>query len=203
MCLKAGQEVMVQEIVPGPESNLYKMQGYINSKGQMAAKFFWIKLRQHPPMFGVGRVGVSQERNDEVEEMSMRLMKEANHTGFCSIEFKKDPRDGILKLMEVNIRMPRNNVLATSAGVNFPWITYNDLILDNQLVVNDYTVNQYWIEFYADMYNILFNRKKDNIRFKDYLKPYLSRNKAFAVLSLKDPIPFFKQTMILPAILAK
>ena len=37
----------------------------------------------------------------------------------------------------------------------------------------------------------------------DYLKPYLSKNKAFAVLSLKDPVPFFKQTMILPAILAK
>jgi hypothetical protein len=99
--------------------------------------------------------------------------------------------------------MPRNNVLATSSGVNFPWITYNDLILDNQLEVNNYTVNQYWIEFYADMYNILFNRKKDNIRFKDYLKPYLSKHKAFAVLSLKDPVPFFKQTMILPAILAK
>jgi hypothetical protein len=101
------------------------------------------------------------------------------------------------------VRMPRNNVLATSSGVNFPWITYNDLVLNKQLEIDDYIVNQYWIEFYADIYNILFNRKKDNIKFKDYLRPYLSKHKAFAVFSLKDPKPFLKQTLILPAILAK
>jgi hypothetical protein len=75
--------------------------------------------------------------------------------------------------------------------------------MDNQLEIDDYIINQYWIEFYADIYNMFFNRKADNIRFKDYIIPYISKHKTFAVFSMKDPIPFFKQTLILPAILAK
>ncbi len=62
------QPVMVQEIIPGPDTNIYKMQGYVNSKGQLVGKFFLGKLRSNPPPFGVGRVVVSKERNREVED---------------------------------------------------------------------------------------------------------------------------------------
>ncbi|GAJ20505.1 unnamed protein product [marine sediment metagenome] len=61
-------------------------------------------------MFGVGRVGISTERNEEVELLAERLMSKANYQGYFSIEFKKDLKDNQLKLMEVNVRMPRNNV---------------------------------------------------------------------------------------------
>ena len=33
----------------------YKMQGYMNSKGNVVGKFFVRKLRSNPPRFGVAR----------------------------------------------------------------------------------------------------------------------------------------------------
>ena len=187
---------MVQEIISGPDTNLFKLQAYINSKGKMSVKFFWNKIRQHPPMFGVGRVGISTERNEEVEELSERLLRKANYRGYFSIEFKKDPGDNQLKLMEVNVRMPRNNMLATSCGVNFPWIIYTDIVENKQIEIENYTKNLYWIELYIDIFNIIFHRKKENFTFRDYIRPYLSNRKVFAV---DDLMPFIKQTYVLLA----
>jgi len=197
LCIDEKQEVMLQEIIVGPETNLYKMQTYINSKGLISAKFFWNKIRQHPPMFGVGRVGVSSERNEEVEHLSQKLIERSKYRGYFSIEFKKDLRDNQLKLMEVNIRMPRNGMLAIASGVNFPWIIYNDLVNNEQIIVNNYKTNFYYIEIGLDLYNAVFQYKKEKFSIKDYILPYLSKNKVFAVFSLSDMKPFLKQLLLL------
>ena len=196
LCLKENQEVMVQEIIVGPETNLYKMQTYINSKGILSAKFFWNKIRQHPPMFGVGRVGISTERNEEVEQLALKLIKRSKYKGYFSIEFKKDLRDNQLKLMEVNTRMPRNGILAVASGVNFPWIIYKDIVDNEQVLVDSYTKNFYYIEIGTDVYNAIFNNKKENFTIRDYIRPYLSKNKVFAVFSITDIKPFLKTALL-------
>jgi predicted ATP-grasp superfamily ATP-dependent carboligase len=194
LCLTNSQDVMVQEIIPGPETNLYKMVTYVNSKGELSARFFWNKIRQHPPMFGVGRVGVSQPRNEEVEALAEKLLKHSRYRGFCSIELKKDYRDNQFKLMEANIRMPRNVMVSIGSGVNWPLIIYKDLVENEQVKVTTYKENFYWIELWPDLYNMLFQRKKENFTARQYLAPYLSGNKVFAEFDLRDPKPFFRLT---------
>ena len=39
-----------------------------------------------------------------------------------SIEFKKDERDGVFKLLEINPRIWGYNYLATRAGIDFPYL---------------------------------------------------------------------------------
>jgi predicted ATP-grasp superfamily ATP-dependent carboligase len=100
--------------------------------------------------------------------------------------------------MEVNVRMTRNIWLATYCGVNFPWIIYMDLVENRQIEIKDYKEDVYYIEFYADLFNSIFRHNKENFTLRDYIKPYLSKNKTFAVFSSNDLAPFLKQTMILP-----
>jgi predicted ATP-grasp superfamily ATP-dependent carboligase len=66
LCLRENQPVMVQEIIPGPDTLLYKCMTYINSNGGSAGYFFYNKLRQNPPGFGVIRVCKSAPYNEEV-----------------------------------------------------------------------------------------------------------------------------------------
>ena len=161
--------------------------------------FFNSKVRQNPPGFGVMRVGVSVPRSPEVEELTCRLLAQANFRGYCSVEYKRDPRDGQLKLIEVNARMPRSGWLAIASGVNFPWLIYQDLVLGQPAVVDHYTENLYLIEFWADVLNFLLRDKRRLAQMRDYVRPYLTRRKALAVWSGHDPKPFFKQTALLPA----
>jgi predicted ATP-grasp superfamily ATP-dependent carboligase len=203
LCLDEKQPVMIQEIIPGPDTDLFRLQGYLNSKGEMSAKFFSNKVRQNPPQFGVMRVGVSTRRNSEVEMLSERLLKQANYKGYFSIEFRKDPNDGKLKLIEMNVRMPGSSWLAIASGINFPWIIYLDLMRNQQVHVTEYKIGQYWIDLYADLFNSVFRRRREDFKFYDYLRPYLTHKKAFAILSIKDLKPFIKHRITIPELLNK
>lgn len=194
LCLDAEVPMILQEIIPGPDENLYKLQGYINTKGTMVGKFFHRKLRQNPPYFGVMRVGVSTERNPDVEQTTERILCPIGYRGYFSIEFKLDPRDNQLKLMENNCRMPRSGMLAVTSGVNYPWMIYLDLVKDQQIDIPDYKVGAYMIELYADLTNSLFHHKDEDISLREYLRPYLAREKAFSDLDFHDLRPFMRLT---------
>lgn len=194
LCLDAGQSMILQEIIPGPDENLYKLQGYINSQGKMVGKFFHRKLRQNPPAFGVFRVQISTKRNSQVEQLTEILLNQVNYKGYFSIEFKKDDRDGLLKLMENNCRMPRSGMHAIACGVNLPWIIFLDLVKNQQIDVEFYKKDFYVIELLADISNSLFHHKEEDIQFRDYFKPYLIRNKVFADLDFHDLRPFMRLT---------
>jgi D-aspartate ligase len=190
LCLDAGFPMILQEIIPGPDANIYKMHGYINSQGTLVGKFFVRKLRQHPPQYGIARVAISTESYPDVERLSEELLAPTNYRGYFNTEFKLDPRDGQLKLIENNCRMPRTGMLAVTCGVNFPWLIYQDLVLNQQCDVSQYKIGTYWIDFWTDLYDSLFRRKKEEIRLRDYIGPYFAKSKVFSDLNFKDLKPF-------------
>jgi predicted ATP-grasp superfamily ATP-dependent carboligase len=132
------------------------------------------------------------ERYPEVERWTEKMLTLTNYRGFFSNEFKLDPRDGQLKLIENNCRMPRSGMLPVACGVNYPWLIYQDLVLNQQSDITEYNVGTYWIDFWTDLYNSLFRRKKEDIRLRDYLRPYFARNKVFSDLDIKDLKPFLR-----------
>lgn len=204
ICLKENQEVMVQEIIPGPDSNIFKCMTYINSKNEISGLLFYNKIRQNPPGFGVPRVSISAPRNPLIEEMFLKLLNDSRYKGFCTVEFKKDYRDGILKFIEVNVRIPRMISIATASGVNFPWIIYQDLVNDEQIKFAEYKENLYWIEINSDIFNTLFRFHKEKFTPIDYLKPYFAKHKTFADFDKNDMAPYLYQTSRLPqALLGK
>jgi Predicted ATP-grasp enzyme len=133
-----------------------------------------------------------------VDEFTGRLLKEADFRGFASAEFKKDPRDNQFKLLEVNGRVVRRMWLATYCGINFPWIMYMDLAEKKQIDVADYKKDVYWIELYKDISNSIFRHGEEDLGIRDYIKPYLSRDKTFADISREDFMPFLRRISILP-----
>ena len=190
LCLDSGQSMILQEIIPGPDANIYKMHGYVNSQGRLVGKFFVRKLRQHPPQFGIARVAISTDRYPDVERLTEALLNPTDYRGYFNTEFKLDPRDGELKLLENNCRMPRTGMLAVACGVNYPWLIYQDLVLNLQRDVTQYKIGTYWIDFWTDLYDSLFRRRKEAIRLRDYIGPYVARNKVFSDLNFEDVKPF-------------
>jgi predicted ATP-grasp superfamily ATP-dependent carboligase len=193
-CFDADLKMLIQEIIPGPDSNFERLHTYVNSKGKLSALFFHNKLRQNPPHFGVMRVGFSTSRNPEVEVFSKKLLNYGGYRGSASIEFKRDSRDGLLKLIEINVRIERSIQIAIAGGINFPWIIYSDIIKDQQLYVEEYIENLYWIELWPDMLNNILNPNKEKrYSIKEYLLPYTAKHKTYAVFDWRDLRPFIKQ----------
>jgi D-aspartate ligase len=118
---------MVQELVPGGDDELYTLGSYLAEDGEALALFSGRKLRQTPPGVGTCRVGEALWV-DEVVEQGLRLLAALGFHGISQVEFKRDPRDGRFKLMEVNPRLWQWHGLAAACGVDVPRIAYWDLL---------------------------------------------------------------------------
>jgi predicted ATP-grasp superfamily ATP-dependent carboligase len=116
---------MIQEIVPGPDDNLLTFLGYIDDNGEALAGCVRKKLRQYPPGFGYCCLTESVH-DDEIFDLSVRLLNALDYHGIAGVEFKRDPRTGVPKLIEINTRAVRTSGLALGAGVDFPWVAYQD-----------------------------------------------------------------------------
>ena len=193
LCLKSGHEMMLQEIIPGPDSNIYQCFLYVNEAGYTSTAFHIRKIRQNPPQFGVARVAISEALIPELTDWTTRILRQIRFTGLVHSEFKKDPRDNTFKLIEINGRLSRSNWLATHCGVNLPWIAYMDLTEKKNVEISAYKKNVYWIEILKDISNSMLHHRKEDIAVMDYIHPYFSKSKTFADFSKEDYKPFFKR----------
>ena len=63
----------------------------------------------------------------EVVDAGLRFLRGLGFHGISQVEFKRDPRDGRFKLMEINPRLWQWHGLAAACGVDLPLIAYRDL----------------------------------------------------------------------------
>lgn len=122
-----GIKVVVQEMILGPNKNHFKVCAYYSRERKLLALFCTQKTRQFPIDFGVGTLMISVNMPDLIM-LGQKFFEGIGYTGVGSIEFKKDEKDSNFKLIELNPRFWQQNIQATYAGINFPYINYLDCI---------------------------------------------------------------------------
>ncbi|HMI99805.1 MAG TPA: hypothetical protein VK488_08240 [Gaiellaceae bacterium] len=123
----ADYEPMVQEFIPGGDSALWSLGTYISADGNPLAVFSGRKIRQTSENMGSARVGEALW-DDEVVESGLRLLQALRFHGIAQVEWKRDPRDGQLKLIEVNPRLWQWHGLTGACGADVVQIAYRDLV---------------------------------------------------------------------------
>jgi len=188
----AGLEVMLQELIPGDDSHSANYNSYFWN-GEPLVEFTAQQLRKGPPEFGSPRVVMSKDI-PEVIEPGRRILQAMGFYGYSCTEFKKDPRDGVYKLMEVNGRHNRSSLLAVRCGINFPWLQYKHLVQGELPSPSDYRTGIYWISLDRDLVYSAKYRKKERYPLIQYIRPYL-RPHIFAIFDWKDPKPFLQRSI--------
>jgi D-aspartate ligase len=119
-------EPLVWEWIPGGDDTLYTLGSYVARDGAALGVFSGRKLLQDP--VGIGNARVAEAMwVDEVVEQGLALLRGLAFHGVSQVEFKRDPRDGVYKLMEVNPRLWQWHSLAAACGVNLAYIACRDL----------------------------------------------------------------------------
>lgn len=191
------QNIIVQEYIPGGNGTLFNYAAVMR-KGIPHGIFTGKKIRQHPRDFGVGTA--TQIVNEpELTRLGTLLFKSCQYEGVGYIEFKKDPRDGKFKLIEINARLWNSMDLAVCNGIDLPYIIYL-YALNKKMPQNHSTGNMKWIHWWPDFGQTLKEVLKKKENFRDYFKSFKGEKK-FAVIDLSDPLPFLMETLFLPYIL--
>src|SRR5262249_52775861 len=118
-------EILLQEIIPGDGRNQFSYCAFFRD-GSAHSLLLARRERQHPREFGRAATYVETIDLPVVEELSERFLKFINYYGLVEVEFKKDPRDGAYKLLDVNARTWGFHSLGSVAGVDFPYVLFAD-----------------------------------------------------------------------------
>jgi predicted ATP-grasp superfamily ATP-dependent carboligase len=186
----AGLETMLQELIPGNDADGVNYNSYFWD-GEPLIEFTAEKVRNAPPGLGSPRVAVSKHIH-EVLEPGRKILQAMGFYGYACTEFKKDARNGVYKLMEVNGRHNLSTLLAVRCGINFPWLHYKHLIEGELPASREYEKNIYWIDLPRE---ILFGARyftTEHYSFTQYIRPYLKPH-VFAIFDRNDPKPFIKR----------
>ncbi|HSE53996.1 MAG TPA: hypothetical protein VLB00_17535 [Gemmatimonadales bacterium] len=116
---------LCQEIVTGPDSDIYQVTALMRSGGREPVVSCVRKRRQYPRQRGTTSFGLT-EWNPLLVEPALRVLGALGWRGIGSIEFKLGP-GGTPYFIELNPRLPWYNHLFAASGVNLPELMYHDL----------------------------------------------------------------------------
>jgi D-aspartate ligase len=183
---EAGLEVLLQELIPGDDTQGTSYNCYMWD-GVARVEFTAWKLRLLPKRFGRPTAMVSGHI-PELLDLGSRLLRAAGYNGYANIEFKRDARDGVHKLMEVNARMNLASLMAMRAGINFPWLMYRHMAFGELPEARDFADGVHWIDGGRDIATCLTAIARRQMSVRSFLRPYARRH-VYAVLDARDPMP--------------
>jgi predicted ATP-grasp superfamily ATP-dependent carboligase len=116
--------LLIQEYIPhGGELGVYTL---FNHDSKPRALTVHERIRSYPVSGGPStlRKTIKNKVSKKAVEIAFKLLKAMNWVGVGMVEFRVDPRDGSLKLMEVNPRFWGSLQLSILSGVDFPYLLY-------------------------------------------------------------------------------
>lgn len=185
-------ELLVTEIIPGPDDAFASYYSYLDERGEPLFHLTKRKLRQFPPRFGIGCYHVT-DWNPEVAELGLRFLQGAGVRGLACVEFKRDIRDGRLKLIECNHRFTAATEQLRVAGADLPLFTYSRLAGIEPPTIDRYRTGiGCWFPL-RDARAFLDYRRRGELSFGRWLRS-LIRRQCFPVARLDDPLPSIAQS---------
>ena len=194
------EEILIQEIIPGSGLQQYSYCAFFRD-GIAQATLVARRLRQHPREFGRAATYVETIEHPKVEELSERFLKAINYYGLVEVEFKQDPRDGQLKMLDVNARTWGFHSLGVPAGVDFPYLLYADQV-GRSVESSRAKSGVGWLRAVTDVPTVVSDLWARELSPRSYLKS-LRNTRTESVFCLRDPLPTVAEVLMLPYLVAK
>jgi predicted ATP-grasp superfamily ATP-dependent carboligase len=183
----AGVDMMVTEVIPGADDQIYGYVTYIDDDGEPLVHFVERKLRQDPIHFGNGCYRKGQW-DDEIARLGLRLCQGSGLRGVAHVEFKRDARDGTPKLMECNNRFDLCLELVGGAGIDLPLLVYNRITGRPAPRVRPARTGIRVLHTQEDVRAMLAYRRAGELSVRRWLRSLMHRQR-FALFSWSDPMP--------------
>lgn len=119
-------ETMLVERIPGGDDRLCSYYTYLDEDGRPLFDFTKRIIRRWPVGMGAACYHIT-DHVPGVRELGLKLFHQVGLRGLANVEFKLDPRDGQLKLIECNARFTAANGLLADCGFDLARFVYNRL----------------------------------------------------------------------------
>lgn len=180
------EDLILQEMIPGGGETQYSYAALCKD-GFPLASIAARRLRQYPKDFGQFSTFVETVDEPQVVAAAERLLAESRFTGLAELEFKKDPRDGRFKILDVNPRVWGWHTLSVRAGVDFSYLLWL-LTKGEPVPLIQARACERWIHGTADLRVAVGEILKGGLSVSSYLRS-LRGPKESAIFAWDDPLP--------------
>jgi predicted ATP-grasp superfamily ATP-dependent carboligase len=190
--------MLVQEIVPGPESDIALYCAHVDSEGESRQAFTGRKLRQFPPGFGSASL-VQGAPDPELARVSQRLLAGLGYTGIAALEFKRNQRTGELVVIEMNPRTSLWFSLSEASGRSVVLSAYRELAGASDVLVETPQIDGIrWRDAPRDIASAAFYRiKRDFVLPPPDIRTVGSAvSRINAVFDMHDPQPAWREALL-------
>jgi D-aspartate ligase len=165
-------DLIVQEVIPGPDSALQFSLTFADAHSQCITMFTGRKLRQYVPRFGISSLAESRWY-PQVDTLTRSILQQVGYSGYASIEFKEDARDGRLYVMEITGRTWYPHALSELAGINLPWMIVRHM---NGLPPETPAPRQRdgvkWVDEVNDLRSAIYYLRHGELTVRDWMASY-------------------------------
>lgn len=180
-------ETMLVEMIAGPDSLLCSYYTYLDENGTPLFDFTKRIIRRYPVTMGDGCCHVT-DRNPEVRDLALRLFRAAGLRGLANAEFKRDQRDGKLKLIECNARFTAADCLVAESGFDLGLFVYNRLLGRPQKPLEKYRTGLHLWYPVRDFKAFLELRRRGELTWLQWLRSVLHPC-VWPYFRWDDPVP--------------
>jgi len=181
--------LMIQEVIPGDDDQVYIFNGYFNADSDCLVGYTRRKIRQYPVHVGCASLGECCWV-EEVAEITTSFMKEIGYRGILDIGYRKDPRDGRYKVLDINPRVGQAfRIFVSENDLDVVRALYLDHT--NQTLPSDSPRREgrRWIIEDYDFVSTLDYFREGSLSIREWLGSFRGLQEG-AWFALRDPVPF-------------
>jgi len=182
-----GIEVVLMEFIPGGDEQGCSYYAYMGADGEPVAELTKRCIRRFRPNMG----GECFGRTDwvpDARELGLRFFRHVGLRGVGHIEFKRDQRNGNLKIIECNARFTGANCVVKAGGVDLAVVAYSVLTGAPPPVVRQLPNSVCWWNPSDDFLAFLALRREGKITIAQWLSQVLKPH-ALPCFEWSDPLP--------------
>jgi len=194
------EEIMVQDLIPGDGSCQYSYCSFFK-QGKSIAHMTACRRRQHPLEFGRSSTYVETVDLPILEEYSERFLRAIDYYGLVEVEYKRDPRNGQYRILDVNGRTWGYHTIGRSAGIDFPFLLFADQMKQPTEPCTA-KVGVRWVRLLTDLPTGILGILHGQIGGEAYLQSLRDCDEE-AVFSVDDPLPGIIEVALLPYLAMK
>ena len=173
---------LIQEQIPGDVHDVC----VLFTRGKLRAALTQRRIWVYPLTGGWGVVNETTDEPDLID-LACRLLERLRWHGVAQVEFKRDVRDNVPKLMEINPRFWGTLHLAIMAGMNFPHLLCEMAVNADTLRTPEYRRGLVFVRCGSGLVANLLLRRPRLRTIKDLR--LLLQNPVVTDLSWRDPVP--------------
>jgi predicted ATP-grasp superfamily ATP-dependent carboligase len=178
--------LMIQELIPGGGEDQLSVAALCVA-GQPRARIVARRLRQFPMDFGRASTFVETIDDSALERIATRLLSAMRYSGLIEVEFKRDPRDGRPKLLDMNPRVWGWHTLGQRAGADFAHLQWRLSQGESPHEVHA-RAGVRWVRLSTDVPTAVLEILRGRLSPADYIRS-LRGPLEFATWSADDPLP--------------